>query len=215
MKIKLTLLLLFLVLALALNEYYQNKYSIKKTIETEKSLSFLVDKEFSLIRKSLVQGKFEEEILKINNATVLEKKWNDLNLYLERPLRKDRYWDLKGNMIAKIKINNDNTGKEEIEMNHNIEVGSSNVKILASLENPIEKIGLTTLEQEIKLEPGQQNKTIANVRIKMKVKRMIPSVMEKYAQEKLDSAANDYIEKTKHIIESMPETKTGIFIQFK
>jgi hypothetical protein len=157
MKIKLTLLLLFLALALALNEYYQNKYSIKKTIETEKSLSFLVDKEFSLIRKSLVQGKFEEEILKINNATVLEKKWNDLNLHLERPLRKDRYWDLKGNMVAKIKINNDNTGKEEIEMNHNIEVGSSNVKILCSLDSSSLKMLNICLNPEFLISTCQES----------------------------------------------------------
>lgn len=215
MKIKLTLALLLVVLLIAFNEYYQNKYSVNKTVETSKNTSFVVNREFSSIRKSLVQGKFEEEILKINNANVIEKKWENLKLYLEKPLSKNRYWELQGTMIAKIKINNEEVGSEEIEMKHNIEVGSEIVKILAELENPIEKIGLTTLEQEINLEPGPQNTTLANVGIKMKVKRLIPSVLEKYAQEKLDKTTENYLQKIKQIIENLPESKPGIFIPLK
>lgn len=215
MKIKLTISLLLLVLVVIFYEYYQNKYNINKTVETSENISFIIKKDFFSIRKSLVQGKFEEEILKINNATVLDKKWDNLKIYLEKPLSKNRYWELTGVMLAKIKINNEDVGSEDIEMKHNIEVGSTAVKIVAQLESPINKIGLTALEQEINLKPAGRDSTWANASIKIKVKRLIPSIMEKYAQEKIDKTAEGYLEKVKEILENLPEPMPGIFIPLK
>lgn len=213
MKIKLAVSFILLISLIAFYEYYQNKYNINKSVETSKDITFLIKRDFESIRKSIVEGKFEEEILKINNAVVIEKNWTDKMLHLERPFRLKR-WEFSGTMFAKIKINNEDIGKENIDMKHSVEISNSDIRIVASLENPIKKIGLATLEQKIKLNK-KEKETLADVSVSMKIERLIPGFMEKYAKEELDKTAENYLKKIEEAINNLPEPKPGISIPLK
>ena len=210
MKIKLAISLILLLFIIVLYEYYKNN---NKVIETSKDLNFVIEKDFSDVRKSIVEGKFEKEILKINNATVLEKKWTEENFRIERPLRRNRKWDFSGTMVAKVKINNEDF-KDEVEIKHDIEVGDSSIKIIATLQNSIKKLGLTNLEQKIILEKNGAA-TLARVSVSMRVKRLIPGFMEAYAKEQLDNSARSYLEEIEKTLEDLPKTKPGISIPLK
>lgn len=211
MRIKIVSSIILLITFIAIYEYYQNKYNIKKSVETVKGVEFKVERSFDSVRKSLIEGKFEEEILKINNAIIISKEWTNKKLYLERPLRRNRYWEFDGTMIAKVRINEENVGVEEVEMKHNIEVRDKSITINASLDSPIKKIGLTKLDQNITIEESDKSVLVKSC-VAMKVQRLIPIFMEKYAQEQLDKAAENYLQKIENAIKGLPEPRSGISI---
>jgi hypothetical protein len=64
---KILILLPFALLALFI--YFSRIYQVKN-IEAYKEKQIVINKDFASVRKSITQGKFEEEILKINNAVV-------------------------------------------------------------------------------------------------------------------------------------------------
>lgn len=215
-RTKLLLSIVSLSILIAAYFHYQEKKSIKKIVETNKNTEFTIEKDFKSVSWSIATGRFEEEILKINNATILDKNWSNKEFHLERPLRRSRYWEFDGTMKAKIRINNNkNIGTEDIDMVHEVKVDSNEITIKAALENPIDKIGLTSMNQEINIEKGDNNLTNVKVSIKMKVVRLIPKFLENYAQNYLDKYAEEQVQKIKEAISNLPEKKPGISIPLK
>src|SRR5579859_7884307 len=81
----------------------------KTTIDTNARYSFVIDKEFNSIRNSMINGKFEKELAKANDITMLEKTWLTSDLAISRPFsKKHREWEFNGTMNAKIRPNNNN-----------------------------------------------------------------------------------------------------------
>lgn len=208
---KIFLIFLFLFALLGLFIYFSEIYQVKN-IEAYKEQQVVLDRDFVLIRKAISQGKFEEEILKINNATVIEKKWNNKKLFLQKPLRKDRFWEFDGSLIAKVRINNENIGSEVVEMKHNVVVSINEINLEANLNNPIKKIGLINLNQKILIKPIDKSKSLVNVSVEMKISRTIPAFLIKEAENKIKEETKKSLNEIIKTIQNLPEPKQGIMI---
>jgi hypothetical protein len=211
MKIKLIVVfsLIVLLAAVFLFVFFDtNQKNIFKTISSEKESKFLINKNFISVRKSITQGKFEEEISQVNQATPIEKKWVDKKILLQKPLSKDRFWEFDGTLLAKIKVKD---YENPVDMKHKVSIGSGSVSINTSLESPIEEVGLTQLDQEINFVPNN-TQTLCSIKVTMTAKRIIPFFMEKYAKDKIEKESQAYLDRMTEAINNLPEPKPGIVI---
>jgi len=195
---------------LAFSIYFSDVYR-PKNIYACKEAQEAINKDFISIRKSISQGKFEEEILKINNAKVIEKQWNNKKLFLQRPLKKDRYWEFDGTMLAKVQLNNENIGSEVVEMKHDVVVSTNQINLESSLNNPVKKIGLVNLTQKILIKPSG-NQTVVSIKVEMKISRIIPIFFEKQAEDKVKEEVEKSLNEIINTIKNLPEPKQGIMI---
>lgn len=182
----------------------------KYTVEACRRKQFLIDKNFVLVRKSLSQGKFEEEILKANNATMIEKRWINKGFHIERLLKKDRYWEFNGSLIAKIAVTNPKTGSTIVELKHDVLVTNEKIQLEANLMRSLE-VGLTDLNQKILLVP-QGDKTLVRVEVSMRLSRFVPPFMKEYAQTQLIQAVENSVDTFEAVIANLPPPKPGLSI---
>lgn len=146
--LKKTILIFTIFALLAAGYFCLPKY----TAEVCRRKQFVVDRDFVSMRKSLSQGRFEEEILRANNATMIQKSWIDKGFHIERPLRKDRYWEFNGVLQAKVSVNDPRTGQMTVDLQHKVLVTPEQIDLEATLMRPL-SVGVTDLRQKIHMEP--------------------------------------------------------------
>jgi len=201
-------LLFFVIFALLAAVYFSLP---KYTTEVCRRKQFVVNKDFVSMRKVLSQGKFEEEILKANNATMIQKTWIDKSFHIERPLKKDRYWEFNGVLQAKVGVNNPKTGQMTVDMQHNVLVTTDKIDLEAKLMRPLD-IGITDLRQKITMVP-YGDKTLIKVEVAMRLHRYVPKFMREYANKSLMEAADNSVETIEAVIISLPPPKPGLNLE--
>jgi len=187
--------------------YISPKYSAQANRKT----TFVLDRSFEDVRKSLQQGRFEEEILKANNATMISKTWHRSDLRIVKPLSRDRYWEFNGVMTAKVSVDHPEAGQFVVEMRHKIHVAKDAIQIEADLERPLE-VGVTGLHQRITMYPNGPNQTVVELEIGMRLQRIVPSFMREYAQGQLNQAADKSITNLQQVLQNLPPPKKGLVI---
>ena len=180
----------------------------KYTVEVCRKKQFVIDKDFVSVRKSLSQGKFEEEILKANNAVMIEKTWINKGFHIERPLKKDRYWEFNGSLLAKVGVNNPRTGQMTVELKHDVLVTTDAIQLEANLARPLE-VGLTNLRQKIVMVP-QGDKTLVRIEVSMRLSRFVPGFFREYAQKQLMQAADSSVDAFESVLKNLPPPKPGL-----
>lgn len=180
------------------------------TIHTQRTRTFVLDRDFQEVRKSFVKGRFQEEILRVNNAQLLKKTWIDKKLSIQKPLRYDRYWSFDGEMLATIQVAADGQKPITVEMVHDIHVAKDAIAIKATLAKPLE-IGVTNLYQELEILPDGPGKTKVIVSVYIKLQRFIPSPWRDYAEKQVATAADSSVSNFEQVIRAMPEVN-GIVI---
>lgn len=180
----------------------------KYTAEVCRRKQFVVDRDFVSMRKSLSQGRFEEEILRANNATMIQKSWIDKGFHIERPLRKDRYWEFNGVLQAKVSVNDPRTGQMTVDLQHKVLVTPEQIDLEATLMRPL-SVGVTDLRQKIHMEP-YGDKTLIRVEVAMRLHRFVPSFMQEYAKESLMKAADNSVNTFETVIKGLPPPKPGL-----
>lgn len=197
--------LFFVIFALLAAGYFSLP---KYTAEVCRRKQFIVDRDFVSMRKSLSQGRFEEEILRANNAVMIQKSWVDKGFHIERPLKKDRYWEFSGVLHAKVGVNDPHTGQTTVDLQHVVLVTTDKIELEATLMRPLE-IGVTDLRQKIYMEP-HGDKTLVRIEVAMRLHRFVPNFMQKYAKESLMKAADNSVNTFETVITNLPSPKPGI-----
>lgn len=172
-------------------------------VEVERSTSFVMDRSFEDVRKAISRGRFQDEILKINNATLIQKEWSNKNISVHRPLSPDIYWSFDGQMTAKIQIGEP---PALMEMIHKVHVSTEAVKIEATLKSPLD-IGITDLKQNISILPDGEGKTKVDVNVYIKLEKTMPSWMTFLADKKINAAADESVQKFEQVIRTMPSDR--------
>jgi hypothetical protein len=185
--------------------------SPKYTALANRKTTFVLDRSFEDMRKSLSQGRFEEEILKSNNATMVSKTWHRSDLRIQRPLSKDRYWEFNGVMTARVQVDHPQAGQFVVDMRHKLHVAKDSIEIEANLERPLE-VGITDLRERIVMYPNGPNQTVVELEIGMKLQRIVPSFMREYAQTQLNNAADRSITNLQQVLQNLPPPKKGLVI---
>lgn len=180
----------------------------KYTVEVCRRRQFVVDRDFVSMRKSLSQGHFEEEILRANNATVIQKSWINTGIHVERPLQKDRYWEFSGVLQAKVGVNDSKNGQMTVDLQHKVLVASEQINLETTLIRPLE-VGVTDLRQKIHMKP-YGNKTFIKVEVAMRLHRFVPYFMQRYARESLMKAVDRSADTFEVVIKNLPSSKSGL-----
>lgn len=173
------------------------------TVEAERTISFVMDRSFEDTRKAIARGRFQDEILKINNAILIQKDWTNKNISIQRPLSPDVYWSFDGEMVAKIQIGDP---PALMEMLHKVHVSTETVKIEATLKKPLD-IGITDLKQNIAILPDGEGKTKVDVTVYIKLQKTMPSWMTFVADKKINTAADESVQKFEQVIRTMPSDR--------
>lgn len=163
---------------------------------------FILDTPFADVRRSVRQGKFEKETLRINNAELINKQWVDKSFDIQRPLRKDRYFEFCGRLIAKVRVDNPHAGKLEVELLEDVCFATDRIEVVTRLNRPL-PIGVSDLYQSVYLCPEGTDKTKVKLVSQITLKRYIPKFMEKYARGEVKKATEDSIVKMEYAIRSL------------
>ena len=169
-------LLISCVILCFLNENHTKESNIKQSVEVNKPYLNVL-KDFST-KNSL------EKIVEQNNAVLLDKKWEYLNLEVVR-IRKPRQWNVDGRLIFTIETKDDDLGSQKLEFYQDIDLKNNVMIIKTSLVSPGKNIILC--ERTIKFfEKDQKDKTLVEIESKLEVKKLIPKFFIKTMDKKVD-----------------------------
>ena len=178
-----------------LNENHVKESNIEQSFEVNKPY-FSVLKDFSA-KNSL------EKIVEQNNAVLLDKKWEYLNLEVVR-IRKPRQWNVDGRLIFTIETKDNDLGKQKLEFHQDINLKNNVMLITTGLTSPGKNI--ISCERTIKFFEGdQKDKTLVEIESKLVIKKFIPSffikTMDKKVEEnnlrEVENLKNNILEATK------------------
>lgn len=178
----------------------------KINIEEERNFEFNVDKSYLEVVKNILNKKSLEEVLEKNNAVLIEKKWEYLNiepLFLLRP----RMWEVDGKMHFKIKKADKNLGPIELEFQQTINYNKDNLKIDVFLEK--EKDFLKKYENHINIIPNYE-KTRIKIKNLIKIEMFIFSFLKPYIHKKLNKFIEEDIIKIKENIKKQVEKQNSL-----
>jgi len=178
MKIFKSLLLILLLSAAILcflNETHTTESDIKQ--------SFEVNKPYISVLKDFSTKSSLEKIVEQNNAVLLDKKWERLNLEVIR-IRKPRQWTVDGRLIFTIETKNSDLGNQKLEFFQNISLKNNIMLITTGLTTPGKNIILC--ERTIKFfENDQKDKTLVEIESKLSVKKLLPKFLIKTMDKKV------------------------------
>jgi hypothetical protein len=179
MKIFKSLVLILLIscaILCFLNENHTKQSNIKQ--------SFEINKPYLNVLKDFSTKNSLEKIVEQNNAVLLDKKWEYLNIEVVR-IRKPRQWNVDGRLIFIIETKDSDLGKQKLEFYQDIDLKNNVMIIKTSLASPGKNIILC--ERTIKFfEKEQKDKTLVEIESKLEVKKLIPKFFIKTMDKKVD-----------------------------
>ena len=177
-------------------------FNLPQTIfPSEKKHSFILDVPFQKIKKSMLISNFEQETLKINNAELLQKRWIDKNINIQRPLKPDRYFEFSGRLLAKVRVDDPRAGKMDVELVEDIFFSTNKIEIKTQLAKPL-SIGVSEIEQEILIYPDGQT-TVVKLRSSITFKRFVPWFLKDYARQQVEDATDSSISKMESTLRNL------------
>ncbi len=197
--ITLTLIATVVVIAFLLVRDFNND---RTTVESSHAKEFIMDTPFKKIQKGLRKGKFEQETMRINNAVMLEQRWIDHDIHFERLLRKDRYWEFKGKMYAKVQVSDPKAGTLQVDLIEDVVFAINRIEIKTQLARPLD-VGVTDLKESIIMLPVGETQTNVRLSSYLKLQRYIPKMFKDYAQTELDNASSGAIANMEQAIRSL------------
>jgi hypothetical protein len=192
MKIFKSLVLILLIscaILCFLNENHTKQSNIKQ--------SFEVNKPYLNVLKDFSTKNSLEKIVEQNNAVLLDKKWEYLNLEVIR-IRKPRQWNVDGRLIFTIEINNSDLGKQKLEFYQDIDLKNNVMIIKNGLVSPGKSIILC--EKTIKFFEKDKDKALVEIESKLEVKKLIPKFFIETMDKKVDENNLKEVENLKNNI---------------
>jgi len=170
-------------------------------IQESSATQFVLNVPFKEVQKSIRKGNFEQETLKINNAELLQKQWIDRNFNIQRPLKADRYWEFSGRLLAKVRVDNPQAGKMDVELVEDIFFATNRIEVKTQLAKPL-AIGVSDIRQEIVIYPYGQT-TRVELSSNITLKRFVPWFMTDYARKQVKSATEQSVSKMESILRNL------------
>lgn len=198
-------LILFVVLLLVLLTKAAIKYLPQTQVQEQLSHEFVLDLPFSDIRRTILQGRFEQETLRINESEMIAKKWTDIHVDLQRPLRSNRHFEFNGRMTARVRVKTPQLGKIEIDLIEDVCIATDRIEVITRLDKPL-SIGISDIEQSIFIIP-EGDKSKIELKNKIILKRYIPGFMENYVRSEVKKATEDSITKMEYVIRNLKPTR--------
>lgn len=170
-------------------------------ISFEGNHSFVLNVPFKEIKKSMLISNFEQETLRINNAELLQKRWMDKNINIQRPFKSNRYFEFSGSLLAKVRVDDPRAGKMDVELVEDIFFSTNKIEIKTQLAKPL-SIGVSEIEQEILIYPDGQT-TFVKLRSSITLKRFVPWFMKDYARQQVKDATDSSISKMESTLRNL------------
>lgn len=175
-------------------------------LQEEREENFSVRKSYLEVIKNILNKKSLEEILEKNNAVLIEKKWEYLNVDTQFILR-PRTWEVNGKMHFKIKKIDKDLGSIELKFQQTIEYNRNRLDIKVVLEE--EKKYLKNYENIIEITPNG-NETKIKVKNLIKINILMLSFLKNYLNQKLNNFIEEDIKKIKNNIKKQVEKQNSL-----
>lgn len=175
-------------------------------LQEEREENFSVRKSYLEVIKNILNKKSLEEILEKNNAVLIEKKWEHLNVDTQFILR-PRTWEVNGKMHFKIKKIDKDLGSIELKFQQTIEYNRNRLDIKVVLEE--EKKYLKNYENIIEITPNG-NETKIKVKNLIKINILMLSFLKNYLNQKLNNFIEEDIKKIKNNIKKQVEKQNSL-----
>ena len=192
---------LVLIAVIVLMTVFIYKNMPHSIVREASAIEFVMDTPFKEVQKSVRRGNFEQETLRINNAEMASKQWQDKHLDIRRPLKPDRHIEFTGRLLARVRVNNEKAGKIEVDLVEDICYATDRIEVKNALARPL-AIGVSDMRQEILMIPNG-DKTYVKLSSNITLKRFIPFFMVEYARKKVKAATVDSVQKMEYVIRNL------------
>lgn len=207
---KKVIILMFLCLGLFLGAFCF--FSFNQSLETEQKLDFEVNKKFNDFRKSLKDEDLMNKTISSMGGYIIDKKWVDAKVNIQRPIFKN--WNFVGDIVFKFMVP-DNNREYLFHVSQNLIMDDDKIQAKNKLIESVEELGLVEYQQETFIQRNLNDKTLVELKIKIKIKRFVPFFLKEYAQNKLDEKASNQINNLKESIVNLPQHSNSILIKIK
>ena len=195
-RIVLIILSVVVLLAVALNW--------KREVEADSSAehSFTVDVPMARVRKILVRTNAIKKIVAMSNAELVDQKWEDLDLDVDKPLRK-RDWDVDGKGKITVKINDSYLGQHELTLNQTVSVEPELLSSSNSLSEPSGPI--KAYETSLVLKPDENGNASFSTKLSLNVSTTANILTSGIVRRSIKSSAEDSLQKQEKVIREIIE----------
>lgn len=182
---------------------------VKEEVAKEKQISFKINKPYFQSLRSLASKESLENILEKNNAKLVKKEWEHLDLQTDFILR-PRTWTVDGKLNFQIRKKDSNLGEIILNLSQKIDYSKDNLIIKVTLNDTEKEV--KEYQNKIIIKP-QNEITLVEISNKIKIKKTIPFFMKNYMHEKVEEFAEKDLETiSENIKEQINKKKSLISI---
>lgn len=145
--------------------------------------SIIIEKPFLVVLKNLAKKSSFEKIIEQNDANLIEKKWDYLNVEVPRRILRIKDYQLNGVMNFSIEKYDKDLGKLELKFIQNIHLDENLLIIKINLYEQHKNIIL--YEKNIKVQPIDQKTSKISIKSEIKIKKYIPFFIKNNMNEKV------------------------------
>lgn len=167
---------------------------------------FIVNEDFDVVRKTLVRTPAKYKILEANGATVIEQKWDNLSLGLDRIINPN--WMVDGSSVIKLNVKNPHWGQRVMIVKQIINITPDKMLITVVLLRPVEELK----SYKMVLDLGRYgDRTVVDVKLVMGIEVNAPHTQSVHdlINNRLKKAANETIVANQESIISNVEKYKG------
>lgn len=179
------------------------------TSKSEIKQSFEIDKPYLSVLKDFSTKNSLEKIIEQNNAVLLDKKWQYLNLEVIR-IRKPRQWNIDGKLNFTVETQDESLGKQKLDFYQDVSLKNDTMNIKTGLISSSKNIVLC--ERTIKfVKKDQEDKTLVEIEAKLSVKKIIPKFLIQKMDKKLNESNEKEVENLKNNILAATKGSESLF----
>lgn len=183
------------------------------TVEAYREHQFVINKSITEVQMALGKDDIMQKLLDANNARVLEQRWVDGDIHIQRPFsREHRKWNLSGTFFIKVAIQDPLAGELILDLQQKLDISREYIHVDLCLDKPM-NIGVTDMRQVIKFEKHGEDQTIISMKVYLRFCRKVPSFLQDFTYSKVHESADMIIKQFEPLLrDHIANSKPGIRI---
>ena len=208
---KISLLVLFLLLTASICFYLSLvKYDAYSSCED----SFVANKPYLLVVKSLATKDSLEKLIEDSNGTLKHKQWNNFSVEVPRKILRLKEYKIEGDLEFTVEKEDNSLGNLVLPFNQTIKVDKSDFTIKTRLKSG--QSNVLVCNRDVELFPSLDDplKTQVQIKSELKIRKLIPYFFKDFMDKKVEQTNREDMEQLKRNLSRIIQSTIPV-IQFK
>lgn len=206
---KILIAIVLLIATLAIGIFLSFKNNVSHAVKEE---SFVIEKPFIAVVKNLATKDSLERMIEESDATLIEKKWEYLDLEVPKRILRIKDYKLNGKLVFVIEKKDADLGDLKIPFVQNVHLDNNVFNVKTNLSS--QQKNILFYEKVIEIKPLDERSSKVYLKSEIKIEKTIPFFFKNYMNKKVEQNNEQDFKELKNNLNTIAE-KSAFEIKLK